>query len=213
MNRGDIRARARRRLQEYAPELWSEADLDVSINLAITEMQKEVMKVDPEAFRYIDRCDIVKATTFDTQFYEFPAGCWYESAVQLLGDDGKYGKPLVRLPYLEVLSRTDGEPRYARFDRSYFILSPPPDANKVSGIQLTWTPTLSLALDTDEPTIHTGLHHGIVLFTELISMGDSGEAADETLKELGRIVNSIPQYYLASGSTPSALIVDLDKGY
>jgi hypothetical protein len=213
MNRGDARDQLRRRLQEYSPDLWLNTDLNRALNFAAMEMQKEVMKVDPEAFRFVDRTDIVNATTFEKQFYEFPAGCWYESAVQILGDDGKYGKPLVRIPYLEVLDRTDGEPRYARFDRSYFLLSPPPDADRANGIQLTWTPTLTMANNIDELPFHTGLHLGVVMFAEMIALGDSGEARDDTLKDLARIINSIPQYYLASGSTPSALIVDLDKGY
>jgi hypothetical protein len=204
-----MKTKLRRRLQETTADLWSDQDIEEILNLALIEMQKEVMKVDPEAFSAIDRADQV----VNQEFYQFPAGLWFEREVRLLGDDGTY-KTITRVAFAERADRTTGEDVvYARFDRGNFVLSPIPSVSKINGIELVWVPTLAMATDADVPPIHLGLHGGIVLFGELIANGDTGDSSDDTLKELARVINSIPQYYLISASTPSRFVVQVSKDY
>jgi hypothetical protein len=204
-----MRTKLRRRLQEETADRWQDTDLNTILNLALVEMEKEVMKVDPEAFSYIDRADIVK----DQEFYEFPAGCWYEREIRILGSDGKYTR-MERINFAERADRTTGDDAvYARFSRQYFVLSPIPNAAKVNGLEAVWVPTLTMAEDTDVPVLHLGLHEGVVMFGEVIANGDTGDSSEDTLKELARVINSIPQYYLISAGTPSRWTVDVSKGY
>jgi hypothetical protein len=209
MTRGELRTALRRRLQEEVADRWQDTDLNKNLNMAEAEIQKEVMKVDPKAFVYTDRADVVNAQ----ELYEWPAGCWYDVELRLKDSGGEY-HPIDRISLHDKWDPTSRVTScYYRLDAKHFGLVPVPTTNLAAGIELLWVPTLSMALDTDVPPLHIGLHYAIVLMAELISMGDTGDANDETVKELARIINSIPQYYLLSASTPPRLSVDIDKGY
>lgn len=211
MTRGAMRLSLRRRLQEDTPDRWQDADLDQDLNLGLVELQKEILKVDPEAFSYVDRADIVAGQ----EFYEFPAGTWYEREVRLLS-----GSIYTRMTRIAFNERGDNAiinsatPAYARFDRSRFVICPIPAASVVNGLEIVWTPTLTMAADTSVPPVHLGLHLAVVEFAEVIATGEVGDTSEETLKDLARMINSIPQYYLQSASTPSRMVVDgINKGY
>jgi hypothetical protein len=215
MNRAAMRLSLRRRLQETDPDRWQDTDLDQCLNLGLVELQKEILKVDPEAFSFVDRMDLVAGQ----EFYEFPAGTWYEREIRLqaTGSPLTYGPPLRRVAFLE---RTDpsvlagSSAVYARFDRSRFVISPIPSASVVSGAEMVWVPTLTMALDTSVPPVHLGLHLAVVEFAEVIATADVGDTTEETLKDLARIINSIPQYYLQSAGTPTRwTVAGIDKEY
>lgn len=207
-----MRSALRRRLQEETADRWEDTDLNKNLNLALVEIQKEIMKVDPKAFLYIDRADIVE----DQELYEWPAGCWYDVELRTL-ESGEYS-PIDRISMHEKWQRDRDEDdgsrvTYYRYDSRYFGLAPTPSADVANGLELVWVPTLTMAEDEDTPPLHLGLHYAVVLMAELISMGDTGDANDETVKELARIVNSIPQYYILSASTPGHLSLDVSVGY
>jgi hypothetical protein len=214
MNRGAMRDKLRRRLQETTPDRWQNVDLDTCLNLGLVELQKEIMKVDPEAFTYVDRADIVAGQ----EFYEFPAGIWYERELRLLTSTSPVTyTPMRRIAFTERAdpsSLAADTPLYARFDRGRFVLCPIPATSVVNGLEIVWVPTLTMALDTTVPPVHLGLHLAVVEFAEVIANADVGDTSEETLKDLARMINSIPQYYLVSAGTPGRLVVEgISKGY
>jgi hypothetical protein len=210
MNRAAMRSKLRRRLQEDVPDRWTDVQLNEALNLGLVELQKEVMKVDPEAFCFVDRADIVAGQ----EWYKWPAGTWYERELRILS--GTTYTPIRRIAFTErgdnsILAASG--PSYASFDRSRFVLCPIPTVSVVNGMEIVWVPTLTMALDTTVPPVHLGLHLAIVEFAEVIATADVGDTNEETVKDLARIINSIPQYYLVSASTPSRMIVEVNKGY
>lgn len=215
MNRQAMRDSLRRRLQEETADRWQDIDLNQCLNLGLVELQKEILKVDPEAFSFVDRADVVA----DQEFYEFPAGTWYEREIRLLSTTSplRYGPALRRVSFPERADPTalsGASVVYARFDRSRFVLSPVPSVSVVNGMEIVWVPTLTMALDTTVPPVHLGLHLAVVEFAEVIATADVGDTNEETIKDLARIVNSIPQYYLVSAGTPSRLVIEgIDKPY
>ncbi len=210
MNRGAMRDKLRRRLQEDIADRWSDVQLNECLNLGLVETQKEIMKVDPEAFCFVDRADIVAGQ----EFYKWPAGTWYERELRILS--GVTYTPMRRIAFTE---RADGAilsapgPTYASFDRARFVLCPIPTVSVIDGLEIVWVPTLTMASDATVPPVHLGLHLAIVEFAEIIATADVGDTNEETIKDLARMINSIGQYYLVSASTPSRMIVEVSKGY
>lgn len=212
MNRAALRNDLRRRLQEEVPDRWTDVQLDSKLNQGLVETQKEIMKVDPEAFSYIDRADVVAGQ----EYYEWPDGMWYDRELGFLGSDGRY----VAMERINFNERNDAAHtlssvgRYARFDRERFVLCPVPTTSVVNGLEIVWVPTLTMASDNDVPVIHLGLHVAIVAFAEILALADVGDTSEETLKDLARMINSIPQYYIQSASTPARWTVGgINKGY
>lgn len=203
-----MRTRLRRRFLEDTEDRYSDTVLNDLLNLGLIEMQKEIMKVDPEAFSKTSRASIVA----DQELYAFPSGIWYERELRIL-TDGEYE----RIDRVNMQDRRDvttgSTQRYFRYDRSYFGLSPIPETAVTNGLELVWVHTLAMSADGDEPAIHPGLHMGIVYFAEILGAPEAGDQVEGTLKELARVLSGIPQYYIQSGSTPQQVRVDLDKGY
>jgi hypothetical protein len=215
MTRGAMRAALRRRLQETDPDRWQDSDLNTALNLGLVELQKEILKVDPEAFSYVDRADVVA----NQEFYEFAAGTWYEREVRLLTSTSPTVTytPMRRIAFPERADPSvlaGAKAVYARFDRSRFVICPIPSASVVNGLEIVWVPTLTMALDSTVPPVHLGLHLAVVEFAEVIATADVGDTNEDTLKDLARMINSIPQYYLVSASTPSRMVIEgIDKAY
>jgi hypothetical protein len=211
MNRAAMRDDLRRRLQEEVADRWSDTNLNSKLNQGLVETQKEIMKVDPEAFSYIDRADQVASQ----EYYEWPAGIWYERELRVRNSDGTYSS-MRRINFSERADAIAGSSllTYARFDRKNFVLAPIPTTSVVNGLEIVWVPTLSMANDTDVPPIHLGLHIAVIEFAEILALADVGDTSEETIKDLARMINSIGQYYLVSASTPARLVIEgVSKGY
>jgi hypothetical protein len=211
-----MRGALRRRLQEDVADRWSDADLNLALNHGLIELEKEILKVDPEAFSYIDRADIVA----NQEYYEWPDGIWYERELRYLNSSPALPLTYTSMRRINFNERADGAHTdasvtcYARFDRERFVLAPVPTASIVNGLEIVYVPSLSMAQDTDHPPVHLGLHLAVVLFAEIISLADVGDGSDETIKDLARMINSIPQYYLVSAGTPARLVIEgIFKGY
>lgn len=194
MTRADLRGLLRRRLQERVAVtggVWSDADLNTMLRLGLQEMQKKVLVVDPEAFIYIDRADVVA----NQELYELPAGLVTIYDLRMKGTDNIYASLGSALPRHEAIGRTDSTIAWFRYSSKYFGLSPAQTTALASGLEIEWGPTLTMAADTDEPALHTMLHMGIVLYAEKFALGDTGESGGKLDPEIAPYVNSIPQYY------------------
>lgn len=199
-----MRALLRRRLQETVAHIWQDTDLDTLLALGLQEMQKKILAIDPDAFKYIDRADITK----DLEFYEQPAGAITIYDVRVKSDATalyeSLGDPL---PRHEAIGNTNDTQRWFRWDR-YIGLSPIPSANKVQGLECEWGPTLAMSADSDVPTIKLPLHMGIVIWAEKFAIGDTGESSDGVDKDLAPYINAIPQMYQPHAA-PGRFTVDL----
>lgn len=199
---------ARRFLEDGGADRYPTATLNELLTLGQIEMQKEIMKVDPEAFSKTSRASIVA----NQELYAFPTGIWYERELRIL-TDGEYE----RIDRVNMQDRRDvttgSTQRYYRYDRNYFGLSPIPESAVTNGLEIVWVYTLAMGADGEQPLIHPGLHMGIVYFAEILGAPEAGDQVEGTLKELARVLAGIPQYYIQSASTPPQMRVDLDKGY
>lgn len=209
VTRGDMRARLRARVKEATADNWSDVDMNLYLNLGLQEVQKKIIALDPMAFFWTDRGDIIVTQ----ELYPWPEGCLYEFEVGYLGG-GSY-KPLERITYAETRDRSAGsDPAYASHGR-YFVLSPIPSATVVNGLQVKYMPTLSMSVDADVPKIPQPLHIAAVIYAERFALADVGdvEGRKASSEELAEIINGIPQFYIASASTPGRMRVDYEVGY
>ena len=209
MIRGDARAILRSRLHEEVSDQWSDARLNTLLNLGLAEVQKKIIAIDPMAFVWIDKGDIVVPAGRE-MLYPWPEGFQYEFEVAVLGDDGKYGV----IPRIDYHASRDysSELAYAPHG-AHFILAPAPTSAKVDGLQIKYMPTLTMASDAVTLPVKQGLHMAVVIYAERFALGDTGESRKDSQEELAEIINGIPQFYVASASTPRQLGIDLEVGY
>lgn len=181
----------RRRLQEGTANRWENSDLNMVLGLGLQEMQKKILTLNPDAFKYVDRADIAA----NKEFYEEPLGTVTIFDVRIKSDStGLYESLGDPIPRHEAIKNTNATQRWFQWDR-YIGLSPIPSANKTQGLELEWGPTLAMSDDGDIPPIKVPLHMGIVIWAERFALGDSGETVDGVDKDLAPYVNAIPQFY------------------
>lgn len=216
MNRALIRTMLRRRADDVPEETWADSDLDQIIIIATQMMEVEVLKVSPEAFIQIDTAHLVAAQ----DMYAKPAGMMHEIALLMKGDTGLYTR-LKRLDYNQILERGNAvtsvaDTVYCHLG-NYILISPTPPASVTAGLKMVHVPALTLAVDTDIPPMQLPLHIGIVLKSDLLLQGETGEGAEakdaKTSKDLKTITDSIPQYYRQSAADEQMVRIDFSKGY
>lgn len=203
-----MRTRWRARVKESVADIWSDVDGNQYLNLGLQEVQKKIIAVDPMAFFWIDKGDVVA----NQELYPWPEGMLYEFELGLLSS-GIY-VPLERIPYNETRGRLSAVNAYAPHGR-YFALSPIPSANLANGLQVKYMPTLTMSTDADVPKIPQPLHMAAVIYAERLALADTGEVESRkaATEELAELINGIPQFYLPSASTPNRLVPDVDLGY
>lgn len=208
-----MRTLLRRRLNETSADLWQDADLNDLLNAGAHRTEKEVLKVDPLAFIYIDQLDIAA----NQVFYAKPQGFWYEMEVGYKDSADVTGyRELVKRPYwVARASASGGEVVYAHLGR-FFALYPKPSVSVAAGLQLLYVPTLSMAADSDVLDIHLALHMAVVVEAQLLALGETGDSRKELREEKADLVADIPLYYQSSAGAPDRLSIDvasLGKGY
>lgn len=216
MNRGSARALLKRRLQVGAAgSTWETTDLDELLRLATQWMQGKVLAIHPDAFKYVDRADIVGTTDPLDALYELPVGCITVHDLRILSDTtpGLYESLKEPITRAEALARDDSsELKWFPWDSRHFGLSPTPAANKANGIELEWGPTLTMATDADAIPVHDLLHMGVVIMAEKLAAGESGEDGGKIDPDLAPYVNAIPQYYQPQAA-PGRFTVGISRGY
>ncbi|OFX02421.1 MAG: hypothetical protein A3E78_01960 [Alphaproteobacteria bacterium RIFCSPHIGHO2_12_FULL_63_12] len=209
MTRATMILLLRRRLQETTADQWTDSQLGDLLNYGLQQVQKYVLKVNPEAVIYVDTASIVA----DQELYAWPQGMLYE--IELGKLDSATGKYTVvpRADMHQLRGREEGaELQYAHHGR-YFLASPMPAESLAAGWQLLWVPTLEMATGSDVPPIIAPLHPACVVWAQKLALGETGEALEELRKEIADIVGDTGEFYLKSASNPTPLSIDLDKGY
>lgn len=156
-----MRGVLRRRVNEQTPDNWSDVELNETLDEALFWVQKKVMRVDPLAFMAWSRTSLVA----NESFYNRPVGSWWEFEVAVKGSpsDTKY-TPLPRQPYKAIRDFTVDQAgtAYAKVG-TFLAIFPAPAFNVTDGLQIIYTPLLTMAVDTDVPAVHPTLHTMIVV--------------------------------------------------
>lgn len=198
----------RRRLQERVADQWTDAELNELLNLGLLEIQKSVLQVDPLAIIWIDVDDIVAGQ----EFYEVPPGMWYEFevGVKTSASDADF-TILDPCSYHTRRSLSSGAGRYSRLGK-YISIRPIPTGSVVDGLQVRYVPSLSMSNDSDVPDLNLGLHLGIVLWAQILALGESLEDSGPTQATLKGLIEQIPLFY-RNTTQPMYLQPNITKGY
>jgi hypothetical protein len=207
VTRSTMRTLLRRRLQEVTADQWQDSDLNEILNVGYSMVQTAIMKYHPDAFLYRD----IRATEANIDLYDWPSGFLTIISVEMKDSSGAY-KQIRPMKYKDTLARdsSDTTQRYARVAK-YLCLSPAPTSAVAAAIRIWYVPTLSMSADTDIPEVVVPLHFAIVLWSQLVAMGERRETAKETESQLSAILGDIPNWYLVSGDEPATLDFDLGK--
>lgn len=191
MNWGDIRTVLRRQVKDTAGVQWGDSEMTAIMNVAYAFVQKEITKVDPEAHIFWDYMD----SSVNVSWYPMPSTFGIES-VSLMRTTGTAFKKLKYKDWdlIKDLEDSGSDPFWTI--RGQFIgIFPPPSEAVTNGIQVIHNPIMSVGDDADFPRVKIPLHYAIILWSKLILLGDTFEAAPEVRTRLSEIFNDLPLWY------------------
>ncbi len=200
MNDDSMRTMLRRRLNETTAENWEDSVIDDLLNAAFPLVQKEVIKVDPTAFMYIDRAALVA----DQEWYELPSGFWYELRVKVKtsATATRYTQ-IKRGAYDADSGRNSNSDRVYDIQGSFITFMAIPDFSVDPGFEIHYVPTLNLKSVSDTsargPRLHTALHPAVPLWAHLLAMGETHESPSDTAGVLKALLADIPEFYKRGG--------------
>lgn len=209
MNLSTMRTLVRRRVQEKAGDQWTDEDIDEVINVALQQVQKVIIRTEPESFLKISHTALVSGT----ELYPHPTDMWAEIEVAIKDVSAPRGyTPLDKGDYAMVSKRTSegSTPQYARFGKNFFI-GPMPTENVAQGLRIIYTPMVTVAGDNTVPEIHLALHIAIVYWAQIILLGETSESTKDIREVLwgedGRsgILGDVSLYYYRSAGKPAVL--------
>lgn len=196
MIRGDMRTLLRKRLNEDTEDNWTDQELNRLLDIGLQQVQKEILKVDPQKFLYTWVADIVA----NQVYYQKPAGIWVELAIAKLSD-GRY----VPMDYrdwddaFEAVGTTEASTTRYSIEGDYYMLSPAPTVSITNGLKVVGIPTLVMATDNSVPKVNVGLHMAIVAWSQLLALGETGDPEDKVKDNLKELLGDIPLYYRGAG--------------
>jgi hypothetical protein len=203
----------RRQLQEVTAAKWTDATLNLYLNLGLQFVQRRIMAINPEFVIYTDYTNVVSAQAS----YPKPIGTKFECNLYYKSSSTatSYTK-LSRIPYLDIaeflhanVSPVNLESAYAIKGR-FIVIWPTPTSNVTDGLKLEYVPTLSMGADADVPyDIVTDLHEAIVYRAGMIALRDTDEPGDLFSIELKAALEDLPVYYRVSAK-PARIEMDVD---
>lgn len=208
MNRGGMRDMLRRILMEDSADNWTDTELNEILNLALQSWQDYVLAVDPDAFLQWDYADL----TVDERYYPKPVGMRSEVELGYKGDtswtDYKplelYGYQSLRRGIVGTRRESDTDPiptepsgKYAHAG-DFFFLGWNPAATVSEGLEVSYVPHLTMAVDSDVPDLAIGLHYGVVVEAAIMALDETPEPTEKLEKKRDRLVNKIGLYYRKS---------------
>lgn len=175
MNRADMRSTLRRRLNEQTPQNWTDGELDQLLNESLFWVQKKVMRVNPLAFLSWFRTGLVA----NESFYKRPVGSWweYEVGVKATPSATTY-TPLDKRPYKTVRDRESAinvDTTWSKMG-TFIAILPAPPFDITNGLQIIFTPLLTMAVDTDVPDLHPSLHTQLVTKANQLALQEQPES-------------------------------------
>lgn len=182
-----MRGVLRRRLNEQTPDNWSDVELNALLDESLFWVQKKIMRVDPAAFMAWSRTSLVA----NESFYNRPVGSWWEYEVAVKGNPSETTyTPLPRQPYKAIRAFTSdqSETAYAKVG-TFLAIFPAPTFSITDGLQIIYTPLLTMAVDTDVPAINPALHTMIAVKANQMALQERPESpqlgpVNDELKDL-----------------------------
>jgi len=192
MNRSSIRGWVRRRLNDVGndPQLYSDEEVNEAISLGCMEVQKSVIKTDPNAFNCIVTWDLQKGE----QHYPKPTGLISIHIFQYRAATGSSYFPIDRESAPRIL--LEAANGWAILGNA--VLVPAPAADVEKGCQIYYTS--ALVLDQDEANPETmglvqPLHFMIVSWTCKLLTPELGESAAIFDGEIQKFESQIGDFY------------------
>jgi len=205
--RSDLREDLGRWLQDSVGVQWSAAILNRYLNLALREVEKHILAVDPEAFK----CTYTAATTVPStgkdNLYSYPAGTFAVFEIALSTDGVSY----VQLDRLNLQNIRDAQKAgdtltgFVPYSAKHFVLYPPPTTAVSSGLRAIVAPTLVLAADTQENPLPTPYETLLMKHAQKLCLYDVGEPVDDVQKEIDKIEDKTPRFHLTA-TQPSFMV-------
>ena len=199
MRRADMRDLARRRLMDDASELYTDSQIDTGLNLCAGFVQREVQKVDPDAFRRKYTRNLVNGTNR----YQAPRGFLKHKYLVLDGTRAS------AIPEEWIIFQGDNRIAYylSAVDAGFaitggeYVVWPTPTADVEDGFELHYVPVLAMAEDNDDLQDYglvEPLHTAVWLWAVKLLKPESGEKDPELDNEIRAILADIGTYYPAA---------------
>lgn len=207
MTRGEIRTLLRRHIQDTAAVAWTTDELDSVINLAYANVQKEIIKADPEAHLFWDRMD----TTAGTNWYPL-LNSFGISHVAIKGSSSDTVWTILSPRRYRDFYTYSGTSQIYTKRGQWIGVYPAPTVSVTNGLEVLHAPIMAigsgLSNDSEVPRIKTPLHLAIVYWSKLIALGDTDEQSGETRDRLQEILGDLPNWYNINNDEPARLQVD-----
>lgn len=202
MNREQTRDMLRRRLQETTAAQWTDATLNLYINMGLRFMHRRIQEKEPSAIIYT----FVANTVASLGKYRKPSALQYENSFKVkFSSSGNYIE--CDLVTMDDIDSYDGgtltdasttNPIYAH-DGDYYEVRPKPSSAVTKGLKVKGPPILSVSADADVPDIRVDFHEGVVYKAEALALADTAEEPINALRDLQEIVADINNNYVKSG--------------
>lgn len=194
MTRLQLRTLLRKRIQEVTADQWTDSDLNLLMEMALYDLEKEILSERGDAFIRISTCP---RTANKTRFL-LPAGCIKTVNVEVktsasseylklkprkshkMMEDGS--APVSDKPYYDVLGK-------------WLEIRPAVTTTISAGIRLRWVPTLTMDDDTVTPEPDLVLHEAIALGAKVKAFQETDEDAKADAERLQQFLSLIPRYY------------------
>lgn len=187
MDLAGIRLLTRRRINEVVADNFADSEINTLINIAYDLILRQIRRVDPLAVVHWSYRDTVAGANW----YAKPAGTRGIASVGLRTVTGGTYTTLDPKAYSIARIWTGANPVYCHRG-TYIGIFPAPAAAIVQGLEIQHAPTATLALDTDETDVDTGLQYAIVLWATLLAKGESPESDSKEAAQLQQILGDIP---------------------
>ena len=187
-----------------ADRQWTDAALNSFLGMGLTDAEKIILAVDPEAFKCTYTADIVAATTGQDALYAWPAGTWAVMEVAR-SSDGVNFVPINRITLQNARKQQyESIGGFIPYSKSHFMLSPAPTIAVTTGLRVIVAPTLVMAADTDECPIPPSHETLVLKCAQKWALADVGDPTDKVEAEIQALEQRVPRYYLTAGQ-PSFL--------
>jgi hypothetical protein len=216
VTRSELRTVLRRQINEVTAQSWTDAELNVYVNIGVQAIAKEIYKIDPMAFRSTELINVVSGTTD----YNFATAVQDQLGVMLVERMGPNSTSyvhqtradlevvrdyllngvLVGLP--SITNRIDGV--YAISGMGTVVIAPSPTQNVTSGLRITLRPMFTLASDSSEPLFPEPFHIGVIYAAKLAALGETWAETERVEKRLNEVIADLPFYFSRDDGEPQA---------
>ena len=202
-------------LQDTSNVQWSSARLTTLLNLALRETMKHLLAIDPDCMKWTYTADTTVPSTGADNIYSYPAGTFAVHEIALSSDGVTY-TPLRRrsLPIVRDYAKNgySSDSVFVPYDAGHFMLYPSPTTAVTSGLRVIVAPTPVMTDDTDPFPLPLPFETMALKEAQKFALWDVGEPTDHIQKEIERIKNESPRFYLTNDEPP-VITPLISRGY